>query len=83
MKQTLIWFNIQRDGMWNGLSNIKDTLAGSLQPQMLVLHQSISIFKAGLSRSYHCWVKFTEKVPDVSDPSQNVETKSNSKVKLA
>ena len=27
MKQTLIWFNLQRDGTGTGLSNIKDTLA--------------------------------------------------------
>ena len=25
MKQTLIWFNLQRDGTGNGLPNIKDT----------------------------------------------------------
>ena len=38
MKQTLIWFNIQRDGTRNGLSNIKETFGKSLQLQMLVLH---------------------------------------------
>ena len=27
MKQTLIWFNLERDGTGTGLSNIKDTLA--------------------------------------------------------
>ena len=47
-KKTLIWFNLQRDGTGNGLSNIKDTFAESLQLQMSVLHQSMSIFKAGL-----------------------------------
>ena len=35
MKQTLIWFNLQR------LSNIKDSFAESLQVQMSVLHQSM------------------------------------------
>ena len=30
MKQTLIWFNLQRDGTGNGLSNIKDTFAESV-----------------------------------------------------
>ena len=44
MKQTLIWFNLQRDGTRNGLSNIKETFAGNLQLQMSVLHQSMSIF---------------------------------------
>ena len=36
----LIWFNLQRDRTGNGLSNIKDTFAESLQLQMSVLHQS-------------------------------------------
>ena len=39
MKKTLIWFNLQRDGNINGLSNIKDPFAESLQLQMSVLHQ--------------------------------------------
>ena len=39
MKQTLIWFNLQRDETGNGLSNVN-------------LHQSLHIFKAGLSSSY-------------------------------
>ena len=44
MKQTLIWFNLQRDGTRNGLSNIKETFAESLQLQMSVLYQRMSIF---------------------------------------
>ena len=44
MKQTLIWFNLQRDGNGNGLPNIKDTLAEGLQVQMSVLHQIIAWF---------------------------------------
>ena len=39
MKQTLIWFNLQRHGTRNRLSNVK-------------LHQSLRILKAGLSSSY-------------------------------
>ena len=39
MKQMLIWFNLQRDGIGNGVSNIKDTFTESLQLQMSVLHQ--------------------------------------------
>ena len=31
IKQKLIWFNLQRDGTGNGLSNIKDNFAESLQ----------------------------------------------------
>ena len=80
MKQTLIWFNLQRDGTRNGLSNIKDTFAESLQLQMSVLHQSMCIFKAGFSSSYDGWAKCKEKVPDVSDTNQNVETTCNSKL---
>ena len=30
MKKALIWFNLQRDGTGNGLSNIKDTSAERL-----------------------------------------------------
>ena len=52
MKQTLKWFNLQKDGTGNGLLNIKDTFAESLQLQMSVLHQSMCTFKAGLSSSY-------------------------------
>ena len=49
MKKTL-WFNLQRDGTGNELSNTKDTFAESLQPQMSVLCQRICIFKtSGLS----------------------------------
>ena len=36
-------------GTGNGLPNIKDTFAESLQQQMSVLHESMCIFKAGLS----------------------------------
>ena len=46
MKQTLIRFNLQRDGTGNGLSNIKDTFAESLQLQISVLLQRVSIFQS-------------------------------------
>ena len=45
IKQTLIWFSLQT-GNENGLSNIKDTFVESLQLQMSVLHQSMSIFQS-------------------------------------
>ena len=61
MKQKLIWFNLQRDGTENGFSNIKKTFAEILQLQMSVLHQSMYIFKAGLSSEVGQNVK---KVPD-------------------
>ena len=48
MKQTLIWFNLQRDGTRNGLSNIMETFGESLQLQMSVLHQRISIFQSSV-----------------------------------
>ena len=82
MKQKLIWFNLQRDGTRNGLSNMKDTFTETLQLQMSVLHQSTCIFKASLSSSYDCLAKYKEKVPDVSDPNQNDETTCNSKLKF-
>ena len=71
MKQTLIWFNLQRDGTGNGLSNTKDTFAKSLKLQISLLHQSMRIFKAGLSSLYDGLAKYKEKVSDVSDPNQN------------
>ena len=46
MKQTLIWFDLQRDGTRNGLPNIKETFSESLQLQMSVLHQRMSIFQS-------------------------------------
>ena len=73
MKQTLIWFNLQRDGTRNGLSNIKKTFAEILQLQMSVLHQRTSIFQSSiqcwsLTSSHDDWAKCKEKVPDASDP---------------
>ena len=47
----------KRDGSGNGLFNIKDTFAESLQLQMSVLHQSMCIFKADLSNLYGDWAK--------------------------
>ena len=78
----LIWFNLQRDGTGSWLPNIKGTFAERLQLHMPVLHQSMCIFKASLSSSYDCWEKYKEKVPDVSDLNQNVETICNSKLKF-
>ena len=48
MRQTLVWFNFQQDGTRNGLSNIKETFAESLQLQMSVLHQRMSIFQSSM-----------------------------------
>ena len=62
----------QRDGTGNGLSNIKDTFAEFLELRMSVLCQSVCIFKP----------KYKEKVPDISEPSQNVETTCSSKLKF-
>ena len=78
----LIWFNLQRDGTGNELPNIKDNFAERLQLQMSVLHQIMYVFKADLSGSYDGWAKYKEKVTDVSDPNQNVETTCNSKLKF-
>ena len=87
MKQTLIWFNLQRDGTGNGLSNIKDTFAESLQLQMSVLHQSMSIFQSSrlVSQVHMMAVQHVKKkeLPDVLDPSQNVESTYNSKLKFS
>ena len=82
MKQTLICFSLQRDGTRNVLFNIKETFAESLQLQMSVLHQRMSIFQSGLLSLYDSWAKCNEKVPDVSDHNQSAETTCNSKLKF-
>ena len=41
MKQRLIWFNLQRDGTRNGLSNIKETSAENLQLKISVLYTKV------------------------------------------
>ena len=45
-----------------------------------VCYEHLPVFKAGLSSSYDGRAKCKEKVPDVSDPNQNVETTCNSKL---
>ena len=59
-----------------------DTFAKSLQLELSVLHQSMCIFKAGLSSLSDDKEKYIKKAPDVSDSNQNVETTCNSKLKL-
>ena len=49
---------------------------------MSVMHQGMYIFKTGLSSLYDGWAKYKEKIPDMSDPNQNVETTCNSKLKF-
>ena len=78
MKETLIWFNLQRDGTENGLPNIKYTFAESLQLRMSVLHHSICIFKPGLSSSYDGWAKYKGKVPDVSSSGVHLNFRHHS-----
>ena len=78
---------MQRDGTRNGLTNIKETFTENLQLEMSVLSTKVWAFsKAGLSSLYDCMMagqnKCKEKVPDVSDPNQNVETTCNSKLKF-
>ena len=85
MKQTLIWFNLQRDGTRNGLSNIKETFPESLQPQMSVLHQRMTISQSSMLVSQvHMMAgqNVKKKYLYVSDPNQNVETRSHSKLKF-
>ena len=64
------------------MPNFKDTFAESFQLQISVLYQSLCIFKAGLPSLSDGWAKYIEKVPDVSNSNQNVETTCNSKLKF-
>ena len=51
--------------------------------KMSVLCTKVWAFsKAGVSSSYDGWAKCEEKVPDVSDPNQNLKTRSHSKLKF-
>ena len=81
MKQRLIWFNLQIDGTRNGLSNIKETKEAT-NVSSAPTYGQFPVFNAGLTSSYDGWAKCKEKVPDVSDPNQNVETRSHSKLKF-
>ena len=74
--------NLQRNGTGNGLSNYEDAFAESLQLKTPVLHQSLYIFKAGLSILSDGWAKYKQKVPDMSDSNQNLEKTCNSKLKF-
>ena len=58
MKQRLIWFNLQRDGTRDGLSNMKETFTENLQLKMSVLCNKVWAFsKAGLLSLYDGWAK--------------------------
>ena len=78
MKQRLIWLNLQKDGTRDGLSKIKETFTENLQLKMSVLCTRYEHFPT----SYDGWAKnkCKEKVPDMPDPIQNVETTCNSKL---
>ena len=45
-------------------------------------YEHFPVFNADLSSSYDGWAKCKEKVPDLSDPNHNVETRSHSKLKF-
>ena len=81
MEQILIWFNLQRDGTRNGLPNIKETFSESLQLQMSNVYTNVCA-SSSLQGSYDGWAKCKEKVTNVSDPNQNVETRNHSKLKF-
>ena len=49
---------------------------------MPVLHQAMCTSKADHSSLRHVWAKYKDKVPDVSESSQNIETPCKSKLKL-
>ena len=77
IKQRLIWFNLQRDGTINRLSNIKETLAENLQLKKAFSKRLVSQVHMMTAQN-----KYKKKVPNVSDPNQNVGTTCNSKLKF-
>lgn len=58
---------------WNGLSNIKDTSTESFRLQILVLYQSICIWKIDLSSLGNAQAEYKDKVLDVSDSIKMLE----------
>ena len=74
MKQALIWLNLQKDGTSRKFAATNISSAPT--------YVYFPVFNAGLSSSYDGWAKCKEKVPGVSDPNQNIETRSNSKLKF-
>ena len=64
MKETLIWFNLQKERTINRLLHIKDAFAESVQLQMSVLlHRGICMVKAGLSGLSDGWANIKKKYP--------------------
>ena len=68
-----MYFKLQRYGIENGLSNIKDPLTGRFQQQMAGLHQSLCISKAGHSSLRHVRAEYKDKNRDVADFHRNTK----------
>ena len=84
IKQRLI-SKIQTNETENGSSDIKDPSAETFQLQMPVLHQSKCILHLkGWSLTFRTrvWAEYKDKVPDVSDSHQNIETSCNFNLEL-
>lgn len=81
MKQKLTGFKLKRNKIRNGPSNIKETSTERFQLQMLVLHQSKYISRAGPSSLRDVQKEYKDKLPDVSDSHQNIRTSCNFKLK--
>ena len=63
------------------MPNIKDILQKAPATNISSVPK-YAIFKAGLSSLSDGWTKYKEKVPDMLDSNQNVETTCNFKLKL-
>ena len=84
MKRTLIWFNLQSDGLEIDCLTLRRLLQKvcSYQCQFCTNVWAFSSLHCCLSSSHDGWAKCKEKVPDLSDPNQNVKTRSHSKLKF-
>ena len=85
MKQTVIWFNLQRDGTRNGLPNIRETFSESLQLQMSVLHQCMSIFQSSrLVSQFHMMAgqNVKKKYPMCQIPIKLLKQEATSNLRL-
>ena len=73
IKHGLLCFKSQENGTGNGLSNIKDTSTESFRLQVLVLYESICIWKIDLSSLGNVRAEYKDKVLDVSDSIKMLE----------
>ena len=70
IKQTLICFNLQRDGTGNGFSNNKVTFFRKIAATDVSSAPKYVMLQGWSLKLIDGWAEYKEKVPDMSDSSQ-------------